>query len=192
MSAPRIVGVLLAGGAGVRFGSDKLLHPLADGTPIAVASGRTLAAALSEAVAVIRPGSHALESALSAAGLRVSACPRAREGMGETLAHAVRATRDAEGWIVALADMPFVRPDTIRSVAERLAAGAAIVAPRYRGQRGHPVGLAARYLAELEALTGDEGARAILKRDAGLIQFVDCDDPGVLRDIDEPKDLDPA
>ena len=112
--------------------------------------------------------------------------------MGETLAHAVRATRDAEGWIVALADMPFIRPETIRSVAERLAAGAAIVAPRYRGQRGHPVGLAARYRAELEALTGDEGARAILKRDAGLVDFVDCDDPGVLRDIDEPKDLDPA
>jgi molybdenum cofactor cytidylyltransferase len=110
--------------------------------------------------------------------------------MGESLAHAVRATRDAGGWVIALADMPFVRPETIRAVAWRLAAGAPIVAPRYHGERGHPVGIAARYLAELEALAGDEGARAILKRDAALVEFVDCDDPGVLRDVDTPADLD--
>jgi molybdenum cofactor cytidylyltransferase len=189
MSAPRIVGILLAAGAGTRFGSDKLLHPLADGTPIAVASARHLAAALPGAVAVTRPGSRALEAALAAEGLRVTACPRAREGMGESLAHAVRATRDAEGWVVALADMPFVRPESIRAVAERIAGGAAIVAPRHRGQRGHPVGFAARYLVELEALSGDEGARAIVNRDAALVEFVECDDPGVLRDVDRPEDL---
>jgi molybdenum cofactor cytidylyltransferase len=189
MSAPRIVGILLAAGAGTRFGADKLVHPLADGTPIAVASARHLAAAIPGSVAVIRPGSHALEGALAEEGLRVTACPRAKDGMGESLAHAARATHDADGWVVALADMPFVRPDTIRLVAERLAAGASIVAPRYRGQRGHPVGLAARYLAELEALKGDEGARAILKRDAALIELIDCDDPGILRDVDTPADL---
>jgi molybdenum cofactor cytidylyltransferase len=190
MSPSRIVGVLLAAGAGTRFGSDKLLHPLPDGTPIAVASARNLAAALPGAVAVTRPGSRALETALTQAALRVTACPRAKEGMGESLAHAVRATRDAGGWVIVLADMPFVRPETIRAVAGRLAAGAPIVAPRYHGERGHPVGIAARYLAELEALAGDEGARAILKRDAALVEFVDCDDPGVLRDVDTPADLD--
>jgi molybdenum cofactor cytidylyltransferase len=192
MSTPRIVGILLAAGAGIRFGSDKLLHPLADGTPMAVASARHLAAALPGAVAVVRPGAHALESALAAESLRVTACPRAKDGMGESLAHAVRATRDADGWVVALADMPFVSPETIRTLAEGLARGAAIVAPRYAGQRGNPVGLAARYLGELEALQGDEGARAILKRDAARIEFVDCDDPGVVRDVDTRADLDSA
>ncbi|MCU0896701.1 MAG: nucleotidyltransferase family protein [Burkholderiales bacterium] len=188
----RVVGILLAGGAGIRFGSNKLLHPLADGTPIAAASARHLAGALPGAVAVIRPGSPTLAAVLAAEGMRVTVCPRAADGMGETLAHGVRAARDAGGWVVALGDMPFVRPETIRAVADRLASGAAIVAPRFQGQRGHPVGLSARYLAELEALGGDEGARAVLKRDAALIEFVDCDDPGITRDVDTPGDLEPA
>jgi molybdenum cofactor cytidylyltransferase len=192
MSTRRVVGILLAGGAGTRFGSDKLLHPLADGTPIAAASARHLAGALPGAVAVIRPGSPTLAAVLAAEGMHVTTCPRAADGMGETLAHGVRAARDAGGWVVALADMPFVRPETIRAVADRLASGAAIVAPRFQGQRGHPVGLSARYLAELEALAGDEGARAVLKRDAALIEFVDCDDPGITRDVDTPGDLEPA
>lgn len=189
MSGRGIVGILLAAGAGTRFGSNKLLHPLADGTPIAVAAARHLAAALPDSVAVVRPGVPELEAALRAAGLRVTACPRATEGMGASLAHAVRAARDAAGWVVALADMPFVLPETIRRVAARLAEGAAIAAPRFRGERGHPVGFDAGYRDALEALAGDEGARAILRRDAGRVAPVDCEDPGVLRDIDRPADL---
>lgn len=52
----RIVGILLAGGSARRFGADKLLHPLPDGVPIAVAAARNLAAALPRVVAVDDPG----------------------------------------------------------------------------------------------------------------------------------------
>ena len=185
----RIVGILLAAGVATRFGSNKLLHALPDGTPIAVASLRNLRAALPRVVAVIRPGAFELEERLRREGAQVTTCERAEEGMGTTLAHAVRASRDADGWVVALADMPFIRSETIRGVVERLAAGAAIVAPAWQGERGHPVGFAGRFGGDLERLAGDAGARELLKGALATVELVDCDDPGVLRDIDRPEDL---
>jgi len=185
----RVVGILLAAGSASRFGSDKLLHPLADGTPIAGAAARNLRAAITPAVAVVRPGSPALEQVLAEAGLEVAICPDAAAGMGHSLAHAVGATADAAGWVVALADMPFVAPETIGRVAAALAGGAPIVAPCYRGERGHPVGFAAGYRAELAALAGDAGAREILRRDRARVLLLDVDDPGVLRDVDTRADL---
>ncbi|HET9042044.1 MAG TPA: nucleotidyltransferase family protein [Burkholderiales bacterium] len=187
-SAP-IVGILLAGGSASRFGSDKLLHPLAEGTPIAVASARNLIAAVPRVVAVVRPGAPDLERALRAAGAEVTVCDRAAEGMGVTLAHAVRAAGDAGGWVVALADMPFIRPETIRRVVAAVAGGAAIAAPEFRGERGHPVGFARRFRSALEQLAGDAGAREIVKADPAALARVAVDDPGVVRDIDTPADL---
>src|SRR5947208_4959013 len=80
-----------------------------------------------------------------------------------SLACGVQATPDADGWLVALADMPWIKPSTIRTLAAALTAGADIVAPSYNGERGHPVGFARRHYAALSALTGDEGARAIVQ-----------------------------
>jgi molybdenum cofactor cytidylyltransferase len=185
----RPVGILLAGGASTRFGADKLLHPLPDGTPIAVASFRNLDAVLARIVAVVRPGAGELVRFLRARGAEVTVCDRADDGMGATLAHAVAAARDAGGWVVALADMPFIRSETIRRVAERLGAGAAIAAPRFHGERGHPVGFARRYGDALAALGGDAGARDLLRAEAGALEVFDCDDPGVVRDVDTPADL---
>jgi molybdenum cofactor cytidylyltransferase len=185
----RIVGILLAGGSATRFGADKLLHPLPDGVPIAVAAARNLAAALARVVAVVRPGVPELERALRAAGAEVTVCSNAAEGMGVTLAHAVRAAGAADGWVIALADMPFIRPESIRSVAAALAGGARIAAPEYRGERGHPVGFAGAYRDALERLAGDTGARDILKGEAGAVVLVAVGDPGVVRDIDTPADL---
>jgi molybdenum cofactor cytidylyltransferase len=88
--------------------------------------------------------------------------------------------------------MPFILPATIGKIAASLAEGAAIVAPAYRGERGHPVGLSARFRAQLQALRGDEGARSVLRENAGLIKLIEVDDPGVCRDIDTPDDLRPG
>jgi len=126
---------------------------------------------------------------LSEAGATVILCVNADDGMGTSLSTAVAASGDVAGWVIALADMPYIRPETIVKIAASLAAGAAIVAPAYRGERGHPVGVAARFRAQLEALRGDEGARSVLKQNAGLIKLIEVDDPGVCHDIDTPDDL---
>jgi molybdenum cofactor cytidylyltransferase len=187
--AANICGILLAAGASKRFGSDKLMHPLADQTPVAVAALANLRAAVPQVISVVRPGVPLLENRLSEAGATVILCANADEGMGASLATAVSASGDAAGWVIALADMPYIRPETIGKIARALAAGAAIVAPAYRGERGHPVGLSARFRRQLEALRGDEGARALLRNNAGLLKLIEVDDPGVCRDIDTPADL---
>ena len=184
-----ICGILLAAGASKRFGSNKLLHPLAGDTPVAIASLANLRAAIPRVLAVVRPGVPVLENRLSEAGATVILCVNADAGMGASLATAVGASGDVAGWVVALADMPYIRPETIGKIAAALAGGADIAVPAYRGARGHPVGIAARFRAELEALQGDEGARSVLEKNAKSIKLIEVDDPGICRDIDTPADL---
>lgn len=191
MSA-HLCGILLAAGASKRFGSDKLLHPLAGQTPVALAALARLRAAVPHVIAVVRPGATVLENLLSEAGATVILCANADDGMGASLAAAVSASGEVAGWVVALADMPYIRPETISKIAAAVAAGSPIVAPSYRGERGHPVGLAARFRPQLQTLRGDEGARSVLKDNAALIKLIDVDDPGVCRDIDTPEDLRPT
>lgn len=182
-----VAALLLAAGKSSRFGANKLMHPL-DGQAIALRSAIALKSAFPGALAVVSPGSP-VQAALEQAGLRTVVSERAHEGMGESLKTGIAATQEADAWIVALADMPFVLPTTHLAIERALRRGAAIAAPAYRGERGHPVGLTARFRADLLALSGDAGARFILKSHARDIHLVEVDDPGVLKDIDTPQDL---
>lgn len=188
-STGKIVGVLLAAGQGRRFGSDKRLQPLADGTPLALAAARSLRAGCDEVLAVLRPGDAALAALLTAAACRVIYCAEAEQGMGHSLAAGVRASPQAASWLIALADMPAIAPASHAAVAEALRRGASIAVPTFAGQRGHPVGFAARWRAELEGLHGDQGARRLLQAAPSEIALVVLDDPGILADIDTPADL---
>lgn len=183
------MAILLAAGAGSRFGGGKLLHPLEDGVAIAAHAARNLIAAGLDVTAVLRPGDFPLRELLEEEGCRVTICPDAAQGMGVSLAHGVRHSQDADGWIVALADMPRIRPETIARVAQVLMAGADIVAPSHQGDRGHPVAFSRRFRDELQLMSGDSGARAIVQRNQALVKLVEVDDPGILLDIDRRTDL---
>jgi len=186
------VAILLAAGSATRFGSDKLLHALPHEVPIAVQAARHLKAVFPESVlAVVRPDSVRLKEFLEKENCQVVVCENAAEGMGASLACAVRAARDAGGFVVALADMPFIRSSTIAAVRDALGAGAPLVAPYFRARRGHPVGIAAKFRRDLEALQGDEGARKIIAANQKSLLKIPVGDPGVLRDIDTPGDLSP-
>ncbi|MCC4116148.1 nucleotidyltransferase family protein [Aromatoleum toluclasticum] len=187
--SPAPAGILLAAGQGSRFGSNKLCHPLADGTPVAVRSAENLREALGEVLAVVRPEDSVLRAHFDAAGIRYVMCADAGEGMAATLACGIRATPGATGWVIALGDMPYIRPETVAVVAAVLGEGALLAAPFFDGQRGHPVGFAAALKDELLALQGDEGARRVIVAHKEHLQRIDCDDPGVLADIDVPADV---
>ncbi len=192
--AANIRGILLAAGSAKRFGSNKLLQALPPGTadagmPIGLAAAKHLIAALPDSFAVLRPRAQKLGKLLRDAGCNTVVCKNAADGMGTSLAAGIKAAADADGWIVALADMPFIRPETIKAIAGALAQGATIAAPSYRGERGHPVGLARRFYQELISLQGDAGARQVLARHSDSITTLDVGDPGVLHDIDKPSDL---
>jgi molybdenum cofactor cytidylyltransferase len=184
-----IVGVLLAAGSGSRFGGEKLLHPLEDGVAIAAHAARNLVAVLPDVVAVVRWGDFPLYDMLEQEGCQVTMFQGAARGMGASLAHGIGEARGADGWVVALADMPRIAPATIRSVVAALEEGATIVAPVHGGERGHPVGFGAALHGELIALDGDQGARAVLESHRAALKLIECGDPNVLYDIDRKSDL---
>jgi molybdenum cofactor cytidylyltransferase len=187
-----VVAILLAAGSAKRFGSDKLLHALPHEVPIAIQAARHLSAVFQKDIlAVVGPEATALPDLLRAEGCRVVVCGNAAEGMGASLACGVRAAADAGGFVVALGDMPFIRASTIAAVRDALVAGAPLVAPYFRARRGHPVGIAGSFRAQLEALQGDEGARRLLDTHADKLIKVPVGDPGAIRDIDTPGDLAP-
>ncbi|HSC98582.1 MAG TPA: nucleotidyltransferase family protein [Casimicrobiaceae bacterium] len=190
-----VVGVLLAAGSGARFGGHKLramLHGGRDaGVTLGVAAGRNLLHALSASIAVVRADDSRLAADLSAIGLRVVPCTRADEGMGASLACGVQATSDAAGWVVALADMPWIAPATIRAVAQAITSGADVAAPFHRGKRGHPVGFSRGRYTDLATLTGDAGAKSIVERAGAALVAIDVEDAGVLRDVDVREDIVP-
>lgn len=189
MTSDGITGILLAGGRSRRFGRDKLLHPLPDGTPIAVAAARNLRRAGLHCLSVLRPEQQALGKLLQDEGIAIHYDSTPEYGMGHSLASAVRASPASGGWLVALADMPFIAPNTISLLAYALRGGASLAAPFYNGQRGHPVGFARPWFEQLSALQGDRGARDLLANNSAAISQVPCDDAGILADIDTPAAL---
>ena len=189
-----MVGILLAAGFSRRFGSaDKLLQPLPDGRYIALTAAKNLIEAIPTSIAVVRPENKALAELLLNVGLKVVFCTENDQEMADSLAAAIRLSANLEaasdGFVIALADMPYIQATTISAVATQLSAGASIVIPTYQGKRGHPVGFSAKFRDELDKLKGDEGARSIIKRYAEQVALLQTDDAGILMDIDTQADL---
>ncbi|MNN53050.1 Purine catabolism protein PucB [compost metagenome] len=107
-------------------------------------------------------------------------------GMGDSIAAGVAACPDADGWLIVLGDMPFILPSSIERVVAAITDDAVSV-PVQEGGFGHPVGFGRSFGAGLQALSGDRGARPLLKQ--GRVVEVAVDDPGVLWDIDVPEAL---
>jgi len=107
-------------------------------------------------------------------------------GMGDSIAAGVAARSTSSGWLVLPADMPLVRPETLRQIAAAVLQHPVAYA-QHGGQRGHPVGFGAELFSELLRITGEQGARKLLARFPA--QAVELDDPGVLLDIDTEADL---
>lgn len=181
-----IVGaILLAAGSARRMGDDKLGMDLG-GRPLVAHALKSLCdAAVDSILVAVAPGSP-LGRHLVPYATVVEVAGHA-EGMGRSLAEAavlIPARWDAV--VVALGDMPFVQSETIDRLIG-LASHQAIVRPRHVGQPGNPVLWGRSCFAALANLRGDEGGRSLL-RDREPI-FVDCDDPGVLFDVDTPEAL---
>lgn len=189
--------IVLAAGASARFGGAKLLAPL-NGAPLV--AGALLTAFLSPArrVFVAIGDSPLLRRTIKATAERLAAADRLvlvevenpAEGMGASLRAAARALPDdCAGAFVFLGDMPRIDPATAAKLALALDGPNRIVAPTYLGARGHPVLFGATWLPALRALSGDEGARALLESAGAQLARVPVEDPGIHLDVDRPEDL---
>jgi molybdenum cofactor cytidylyltransferase len=109
--------------------------------------------------------------------------------MGSSIACGIRASQDESGWLIMLADMPYVKTQTIQLLADKLASDIKIVAPTLAHQRRHPVGLNQCYKNELLALIQDVGAREIIKARQNQLELVPVSDTGIITDVDQHGDL---
>ena len=181
--------VVLAAGAGSRYhgtrhklseklGGDTVLvstlrNAIATGMPVVLVISEAL---VGEAKGLVAPADMVVVDARLQTGW----------GMGDSIAAGVSIHASATGWLVLPADMPLVRPASLRAVADALDQQP-IAFAQHRGRRGHPVGFGAELFSELVMLKGDEGARRLLARYPTAA--VELDDPGVLFDIDTVDDL---
>jgi nicotine blue oxidoreductase len=172
-------GVLLAAGAGTRYGMPKVL---ADG-------GRWLGASV---IALADGGCDDVVVVLGAAVVDVPPPARAviaqdwERGLSASLRAGLRSV-DADYVVVHTVDTPDIGADAVRRVLDTARTSAAGLArARYGDRPGHPVVIARRYWQELlDGLDGDQGARGFLAGRGDVIE-VDCADLASGADIDRP------
>ncbi|HEJ7840620.1 nucleotidyltransferase family protein [Serratia marcescens] len=133
---------------------------------------------------VTRPDNLPVLAACAANQVQVTLLASA--GLGDSIAAGVAATPHWQGWLIHLADMPFVGADVFRQVADALRQHA-IVRPCYAQQPGHPVGFSALLRKPLCQLRGDNGARELLQ--GAAVHLLPLEQPGVVQDIDLPSQL---
>ncbi|MEP6968557.1 MAG: NTP transferase domain-containing protein [Pseudomonadota bacterium] len=189
--------VVLAGGAGSRFGGAKLAAPWRGGVLIDGALAAAFAAPVRSVVLVTGadPGvARAARAYAAKAGqshrLRLVHAKDHAEGMAATLRAGIAALpAETAGAYVFLGDMPLIPRAVLPALAGALANGARAVAPVFENRRGHPVLFGRALFAALVALQGDEGARMVLRGLGSGLALVEARDRGVLFDVDVVGDL---
>jgi molybdenum cofactor cytidylyltransferase len=184
--------VVLAAGAGSRFGGDKLRARWGDGSLIQASLTVARAAPVEGVLVLTRPGDRLIDDlTVQRPAVQEIEVADWAEGMGATLRAGIAALPpSAAGVYVFLGDMPRIPLSVLAPLAEAVRAGAPAAAPVFEGRIGHPVLLSAALFGRLMALTGDRGARRLLDTFGDRLVLVPAPNDGVVFDVDTPGDLD--
>jgi molybdenum cofactor cytidylyltransferase len=184
-----IGGVVLAAGAGSRFGGGKQLAELGGRPLLEWALAALAAAPVDERVLVLGCGARSIAEEVDLHGARVVVCERWQEGQAASLASGLSALAGAgaEAAVMTLGDQPHLSPQAIERVLAARGDGAAAVRATYAGEPGHPVLLERELFEPLRDVTGDHGARNLLLR--VKTRAVPCDDLGGGADVDTVEEL---
>jgi molybdenum cofactor cytidylyltransferase len=178
-----IAGLVLAGGAGTRFGgSSKLLADL-DGRPLLEYAVRAQCAvsAIDRVVVVLGAFAEAVGEAVDFGRAETVVCEEWQDGQAASLRCGLRKVADADKVLVTVGDQPLLTAEVIaRFVSEPPGTRAT-----YEGRPGHPVVLGRSLIAAAMGLTGDEGARGLLRGGP----TIECGALCSGRDVDTPEDL---
>jgi molybdenum cofactor cytidylyltransferase len=183
-----IGGLVLAAGAGTRFGGRKQLAEL-EGRPLLEHALRAMTAApVGRVVVVLGALVEEVTTTVDLHGAEPCPCERWDEGQAASLACGLAELADCEAVVVTLGDQPRMSPDAIRRVINARGGGAAAVRATYRGAPGHPVLLERDLFESFRDVTGDHGARNLLL--SVQVREVPCEDLGGGEDVDTPAELD--
>ena len=186
-----VSAILLAAGAGSRFGGGKLLAPYR-GRPLIEGALSNLAdAPVDETVVVVGSDAGRLREVCEPHGVRVVENPGWAGGMSTSVRAGLRALGpEARAAVVLLADQPLVGAGAVGRLVEAFERGAKVAVATYGGRPRNPVLFSREVWPLLEAeLSGDEGARPFLRRHPELVRQVPCDGVGDPADVDTAQDL---
>jgi molybdenum cofactor cytidylyltransferase len=183
-----IAAVVLAAGFARRMGRQKLLLQL-QGKPVVRWSVEHVVSQVEDVVIVTGPDDSALRQALEGLTVRFVANPRPQDGQGTSIAAGIAALKPwTTAALIALGDQPRMPAAVVPTLLEALRrSGKAIVAPLYQGVQGTPVVFSSEVFAELRALKGDAGARAVVKENPERVELV-AFDLAMPPDVDTPED----
>ena len=183
-----IAGVVLAAGLARRMGRQKLLLQL-QGKPVVRWSVEHVAGHVEDVVIVTGPDDAALRQALEGLAVRFAVNPRPQDGQGTSIAAGIAALKPwTTAALIALGDQPRMPAAIVPALLDAFRrSGKPIVAPVYRGVQGTPVLFSSEVFAELRALKGDAGARAVVKEDPERVETV-AFDLAMPPDVDTPED----
>ncbi len=181
-------GILLAAGRSTRMGRDKLSLPYGEKTILhGSLSPLKDSPLISEIIVVVNRDSRL---AIDQEGCTVAVNKDDHLGMSSSLRTGILAASPlTNAYIVCLADMPRITVGILASLIEAYAeTGEGILLPTYRGRDGHPVVLDVAYRERLLQITGDIGAKQIIRDDPDRVRRLPVDDAAVVLDIDTPAD----
>jgi nicotine blue oxidoreductase len=184
-----IAGIVLAAGAGRRYGMPKALVPHRGSLLVHRAAGTLRAAGVTDTVVVV--GARAAEVRAVAPELTCVENPDWPTGMASSLRTglAALAAGPAAAAVVLLVDMPGVTPAAVRAIAAH-ASRNALVLGGYGERRAHPVLLGREHWAGVaRSATGDRGARDYLRAHADQVRVVPVGDVADDTDLDEPEQV---
>lgn len=194
-----VSAILLAAGAGSRFGGGKLLAPFRGRPLIEVALSELRRAPVDEIIVVVgakvgaRAGAEGerLRSISTAYETRIAENPHWAEGMSTSVRAGLRACGpETRAAVVLLGDQPLVGAGAVERLVEAFEAGAKVAVATYDGEPRNPVLFARRvWPLLLREMSGDRGARAVLKHHPELVTAVPCDDVANPADVDTVEDL---
>jgi molybdenum cofactor cytidylyltransferase len=183
-----IGGIVLAAGAGTRFGGGKQLA-LLDGRPLLEHAVRAITSApVGRVIVVLGAEAEHVLAGVDLHGAEPLVCARWGEGQSASLAYGLAELSACEAVVVTLGDQPRISPDAFRRVIAARGGGAAAVRATYGSAPGHPVLLERELFDRLRDVSGDHGARNLLM--SVHTRDVPCDDLGNGTDVDTPAELD--
>jgi molybdenum cofactor cytidylyltransferase len=191
-SAARSAAIVLAAGAGSRFGSDKLLAPLAGRPILDHVLDAVRGAGLAEIVVVLGDNADAIERTIAWQGERLVRNPDPGRGLSSSLQvgfEAIAQSTDIDAAFVVLGDQPLLDQAVLRALlAAEVQVGRAFIVPRYVGGGGaNPVLVLRAAWALVERTTGDRGLGPLLVARRDLVTHVELG--GANPDVDTPADL---
>jgi CTP:molybdopterin cytidylyltransferase MocA len=186
-----VSAILLAAGAGSRFGGGKLLAPFRGRPLIETALSELRESPVDEIIVVVGAEGEKLRRICSSYGVRLVENPDWAEGISTSVRAGLRACEPgARAAVVALADQPLVGAAAVERLVGAFEEGAEIAVATYGGRQRNPVLFVRGAWPLLEReLSGDEGARVVLKRHPELVTEVPCDDIADPADVDTVEDL---